>query len=349
MKKSLLVLAGIASIVIACNNNAPKEESNPEKSESVISESDAKLQKQAQSFFKVLPDAEPFGDAKTKLGKKLYYETALSVNNKISCNSCHMLDKYGVDNNAKSPGHDGSLGGRNSPTVYNAYFHISQFWDGRAADLKEQAGGPILNPVEMGMPDSSVCISDYKGRIDYIDEFKEVYPNDPNPVSFNNITDAIAAFEKTLSTPAPFDAYLAGDNNALSADEKAGLETFINTGCITCHMGPGLGGQMYQKFGLINGPYWDYTGSEGHDEGRFEATGNEADKYFFKVPALRNVEKTSPYFHDGSVADLGEAVKIMAKTQLNKDLTDDEVKSIVTFLNSLTGEIPAHALLAENN
>ena len=348
MKKTLLVLAGLASIVVACNESSPEKEKS-ETQEPVVTEADTKLMKQAQAFFKVLPDAEQFGDAKTKLGKKLYYETALSVNNKISCNSCHMLDKYGVDNKSLSSGHDESLGSRNSPTVYNAYFHISQFWDGRAADLKEQAGGPILNPVEMGMPDSSVCISDYKGRIDYIDEFKAVYPNDPDPVTFDNITDAIAAFEKTLSTPSKFDTYLGGDNAALSADEKAGLETFINTGCITCHMGPGLGGQMYQKFGLINGPYWDYTGSEGHDEGRFEATGNEADKYFFKVPALRNVEKTSPYFHDGSVADLGEAVKIMAKTQLNKDLTDAEVQSIVTFLNALTGEIPAHALLAENN
>jgi cytochrome c peroxidase len=195
----------------------------------------------------------------------------------------------------------------------------------------------------MGLASAEQCVSKLEGIDNYPALFAEAFPGQDKPVTYDNLATAIAAFEATLLTPAPFDRYLAGDANALTAEQQKGLETFINTGCITCHMGVGFGGNMYQKFGLINGPYWEYTGSTRQDEGRSVITGNEAEKYFFKVPSLRNVSKTGPYFHDGSVASLSDAVNIMAKTQLNKEITAEETASIVAFLESLTGEVPAHA------
>lgn len=333
-------------ILTACNGESKTEEKSEDNK---ASRADLALHKEATSFFQTLPEPKPFGSAITQLGKKLYYENALSVNGKLSCNSCHLLDNFGVDNEPTSPGHNDIRGERNSPTVYNAYFHIAQFWDGRAADLKEQAAGPVLNPVEMGMPDSNAAVSSIKKIKDYVKYFKIAFPKEENPITYDNITEAIGEFEKTLATPAPFDDYLEGDLTALNDNQKKGLSLFIEKGCITCHMGGGLGGSMYQKFGLVKGPYWEYTGSELQDKGRESFTGNEADRYFFKVPSLRNVAKTAPYFHDGSVEDLGEAIKIMSVTQLGKELTNEEVNSIKAFLKSLTGEIPEHALLAENS
>lgn len=331
------------AILVGCGGSP---ESNPDagSKEKAPEQKENKLLKKAQAYFKVLPEAESFDRPIAQLGKKLYYETALSFSGEMSCNSCHMLDKYGVDNEPTSPGHKGERGERNSPSVYNAYFHIAQFWDGRAEDLKAQAAGPILNPVEMGVADSNVAVKNIEAIQDYIGLFEKAFPNEEQPISYSNITGAIAEFEKTLRTPSKFDDYLAGNAEALNAEELKGMETFINSGCITCHMGPGLGGQMYQKFGLVNGPYWEYTGSERQDEGRFTVTGKESDKQFFKVAALRNVAKTAPYFHDGSVESLDEAVKIMGTTQLGRDLSDEDVSSIVVFLNTLTGEIPPYAL-----
>lgn len=346
MKKLHLSIVVLATILWSCGGSGEANKKLEQIKNAEKQQQDEALLKKAQGFFKVLPEAKAFEGALTELGKKLYYETALSINNEMSCNSCHLLDNFGVDNEATSPGHDGTRGDRNSPTVYNAYFHVAQFWDGRAADLVEQAKGPILNPIEMGLKSEADAVKAIKNIEEYKKMFAKAFPDAKDPITYHNIAVAIGEFEATLSTPAPFDAYLSGDLAALNDQQKRGMETFINSGCITCHMGPGLGGNMYQKFGLINGPYWDYTKSVKQDEGRFEHTKNEADKYFFKVPALRNVAKTHPYFHDGSVADLGEAVKIMAITQLNKELSDDEVKDIVAFLESLTGEIPAHALLS---
>ena len=337
-------LALLLAFTSCGGSSEPQSDDSSPKEENKTSVANDKLLKQAQAYFKVLPEASSFDRPIAKLGKKLYYETALSFNGEMSCNSCHMLDNFGVDNEPTSPGHEGKRGDRNSPTVYNAYFHIAQFWDGRAEDLKAQAAGPILNPIEMGVADSVKAVENIEAIQDYVGLFKEAFPNEENPISYDNITEAIAEFEKTLRTPSKFDEYLSGNTDALNPEELKGMETFINSGCITCHMGPGLGGQMYQKFGLVNGPYWEYTGSERHDEGRFEVTGKEADKQMFKVATLRNVAKTAPYFHDGSVESLEEAVKIMGKTQLGRDLTDADVKSIVTFLNTLTGEIPEYAL-----
>jgi cytochrome c peroxidase len=333
----------VALAFMSCNQNAAvKSQESTAKENTTNKES---LLTKAQSAFSTLPEPASFDRPIAKLGKKLYYETALSASGEMSCNSCHMLDKFGVDNEPTSLGHDKKTRGeRNSPSVYNAYFHLAQFWDGRAENLTEQAKGPVLNPGEMGMTGEGAVDELLKASKEYQRLFAEAFPDQEDPANFNNMAAAIAEFEKTLSTPAPFDAYLSGEENALNAQQKKGLETFMQVGCTTCHTGPGLGGQMFQKFGLLKGPYWEYTGSENIDSGRVKVTNSGMDKFSFKVPALRNVAKTAPYFHDGSVASLAEAIKIMGTTQLGKDLSEEQVNDIAAFLESLTGEIPAYAL-----
>lgn len=302
------------------------------------------LQKRAKTLFGELPEIadnpeNPITEEKVILGKQLYFDVRLSKDNTQSCNTCHNLNTFGVDNLPTSPGNDGKNGTRNSPTVLNAALHASQFWDGRNKDVEEQAGGPILNPVEMAMPSEEFVIERLSGIKEYKELFAKAFPQEEQPITYKNLQKAIGAFERKLITPSKFDDYLAGNDEALNEQEKRGLETFMTTGCITCHSGNALGGQLIQKFGLF-GNYWELTKSDRIDEGRFEVTQNEADKYFFKSPSLRNVEKTYPYFHDGSVANLNEAVKIMAKLQLNKELTEEETNDIVAFLNTLTGDVP---------
>jgi cytochrome c peroxidase len=196
-----------------------------------------------------------------------------------------------------------------------------------------------LNPVEMAMPDEASVIKRLSEIPAYSEMFSKAFPEDPDPVNYNNLKKAIGAFERKLITPSKFDKYLAGDNSILSHQEKEGLQAFIATGCITCHAGNVLGGAMYQKFGLM-GNYWEHTKSEQIDNGRFDITNNEYDRYMFKVPSLRNIEKTYPYFHDGSVKDLRNSIEIMAVIQLNKELTDKELDDITVFLKALTGEVP---------
>lgn len=275
----------------------------------------------------------PVTPEKVKLGEKLYFEKRFSKSGTLSCNSCHDLARYGVDNEPTSPGHEGKRGERNSPTVYNAAVHAFQFWDGRAKSVEEQALGPILNPVEMGMASEGDVLAVLHKDAEYQKLFKAAFPSDKDPLVFENVGKAIGAFERTLMTPSRFDAYIQGDKSALTEMEVKGFERFKATGCTTCHMGTGIGGMMFQKLGLVK-PY------PTEDTGRHAVTGNEADKYMFKVPSLRNVAHTGPYFHDGSVKTLEEAVKIMAEYQLGKTLSDEETKEIVTFLNALTGEIP---------
>lgn len=288
------------------------------------------------AMFKPLDKAtpNPADKAKIDLGRMLYYEPRLSIGQDISCNSCHQLDKFGVDGQPTSPGHKGQRGGRNSPTSFNAFLHFAQFWDGRAADVEAQAKGPVLNPIEMGMPDAKTVEGVLASIPGYKDPFNAAFPGQPNAITYDNVATAIGAFERNLVTPGRFDTYLKGDATALTAEEKKGLETFIATGCTACHSGQVLGGASYQKLGAVV-PY------ETKDTGRFEVTKNEADKFFFKVPSLRNIDKTGPYFHDGSVPTLEEAVLKMGKHQLDKDLKPEEVASIVTFLKALTGEVDA--------
>lgn len=287
------------------------------------------------SMFQALEKPAPTAQSAdlVALGKKLYHDPIMSLDQDISCNSCHNLKTYGVDNLPTSPGHKGQLGGRNSPTVYNAALHMSQFWDGRAKDVEEQALGPVLNPVEMAMPTGDVVIERLQAKAEYKKLFAKAFPHEKEAITFPNVGKAIGAFERTLVTPSRFDAYIKGDTTALNDAEKAGLKTFVQTGCVTCHVGSPLGGQMFQKMGLVK-PY------PLKDLGRYEVTKLEAEKYFFKVPSLRNIEKTGPYLHDGSVATLEDAVRIMAEYQLGKQLSQEETASIVTFLKSLTGELP---------
>lgn len=277
-------------------------------------------------------------DEKVVLGKHLYFDTRLSKDGNNSCNSCHNLNTYGVDNLSFSPGDLGENGGRNSPTTFNAAHHFLQFWDGRAKDVEEQAGGPILNPVEMNIPSKQFLIDRLNGIEGYVGQFEKAFPEADTALTYWNIQLAIAAFERTLITPSKFDQFLNGKHDALNEKELKGLKTFVGTGCIQCHDGSLLGGSSFQKFGVYE-EYWKATGSEKVDEGRFEVTGKESDKYFFKTPSLRNIEKTGPYFHDGSVTELNDAVKIMAKVQLGKELSDNDIDNIVTFLGTLTGDI----------
>jgi cytochrome c peroxidase len=309
--------------------------------------SDSDLLKQARMYFKPLPDKptspayNPTTPEKVELGKKLYFDPRLSLSGVISCNTCHNLSTFGVDGVETSLGHKFFTGGRNAPTVLNSDFQIAQFWDGRAKNLEEQAKGPILNPVEMSMPNPEIVISRLKTIKEYVNEFKEAFPKDKNPVNYDNVAKAIAAFERTLITPSRFDKFLKGDTKALTKKEKEGLKLFMAKGCAGCHSGVALGGTMFQKMGVVK-PY--PAGLIGEDLGRYEVTKKEEDKHVFKVPILRNVTRTYPYFSKGKIWDIKEAVKIMAEYQLGQKLTEDEVDKIVAFLDSLTGEIPKEAL-----
>ncbi len=278
--------------------------------------------------------SNPVTAAKIDLGRKLYFDPRLSRSQEISCNSCHDLASFGVDGEPTSPGHKGQRGGRNSPTVYNAAFHVAQFWDGRAADVEEQAKGPILNPIEMAMASEAEVLAVLRSIPGYRPLFRSAFPGDADAISYDNMARAIGAFERRLVTPGRFDAYLSGDAAALSDQELAGLVTFMDAGCITCHVGPAVGGTLFQKLGLVEAYPTE-------DAGRFDVTGNEADRQVFKVPALRNVAKTGPYFHDGSISSLDEAIRIMARHQLGRTLSGEEVASIRAFLESLTGEVDA--------
>jgi cytochrome c peroxidase len=333
----------------ACGGGEKKQTATTEKTVdiSTLPQTDQDLIKKASGMFGILPKSidnpeNPLNDAKVELGKMLYHDPRLSKSGFISCNSCHNLASFGVDNLPTSIGHKWQLGGRNAPTVLNAAFHTAQFWDGRAKDVEEQAKGPILNPGEMAHSTEDFTVDVIKSIEAYRTLFASAFPGQEQPLTYANIANAIGAFERTLITTSRFDNYLAGDINALNEQEKKGLQTFMNAGCNACHMTATFGGNMYQKFGVTKN-YWEATGSKTKDEGRYQVTKNESDKYFFKVPSLRNVTRTYPYFHDGSVWDLKEAVSIMGELQLGKKLNDEEVNDIVVFLETLTGELPAHA------
>jgi len=308
---------------------------------------DDQLWEQATLYFKPLPDAAPNPNnpvtvAKVELGKMLYFDPRLSKDGNISCNSCHNLATFGVDRLPTSPGDAGEHGDRNSPTVLNAALHGSQFWDGRAEDVEHQAGMPILNPVEMAIPSEEFLVGRLSQYPDYQEHFAAAFPDDHPPLTYHNISRALGAFERTLLTPSRFDDYLRGDRQALSAEERHGLQTFMGMGCTSCHNGVNVGGHIFRKFGL-NDSYWHQTHSAKIDEGRFRVTGDEEDMYVFRVQSLRNVAETYPYFHDGSVATLEEAVRVMSRLQVGMDLEEADVRGVVAFLKSLSGKVPASA------
>jgi cytochrome c peroxidase len=275
----------------------------------------------------------PTTEAKVKLGRMLYYEPRLSLANDVSCNSCHDLASYGVDGKTTSTGHKGQIGGRNSPTVYHAAGHLAQFWDGRAADVEEQAKGPVLNPIEMAMPSKAEVEWRLERIPGYVAAFREAFPGEAKPVTFQNMAMAIGAFERGLVTPSRWDRFLKG-GGGLSAQEMRGHHEFMHGGCASCHNGPYVGGASYQKAGAMN-PWPSQA-----DPGRSAVTHLEKDKMVFKVPSLRNIEKTGPYFHDGKTSKLEDAVKMMGKHQLNVQLNEEQVADIVAWLKTLTGEIP---------
>lgn len=331
--KKMLVIALISVIVFGCGKS---KNENPQDKQLLTQEEITKVATDAKTFFRIIPDKMPGSEANTPemvaLGKKLYFEKKLSSDNTISCNSCHLLDNNGpgVDNKPTSSGVGGKLGTRNSPTVLNAGFHFVQFWDGRAKDLTEQAKGPILNPVEMAMASEKDVVKKISEIAEYKEMFSKAFPKDASPITYDNLAKAIAAFEMTLITHDRFDNFLNGNLTALTQEELKGLDLFIKTGCTTCHTGALMGGTLYQKMGLVN-PYSDKT-----DKGRFDITKQDADMFMFKVPSLRNIALTAPYFHDGKSATLEDAVSQMAWLQLNKKLTAEDSKLITKFLGSLT-------------
>ncbi len=275
--------------------------------------------------------------AVAELGKKLFFDPRLSKSGFISCNSCHNLSMGGTDNIKTSIGHKWNQGPINAPTVLNSSLNLAQFWDGRAKDLQEQAGGPIANPGEMAFT-HELAVDVLQSIPGYVVEFQQVFGTDK--IDINDVTKAIATFEETLVTPnSRFDQWLLGDDSALSSTELAGYQLFKQSGCVACHNGPAVGGTSYQKMGVV-APYKTTNKAEG----RFAVTGKDSDRFKFKVPTLRNIELTYPYFHDGEAATLTEAVDVMGRLQLGKTFTDDEKAKIVAFLKSLTGEQPSFML-----
>ncbi len=298
-----------------------------------------------------VPADNPLSAAKIELGKMLYFDPRLSIDGTVSCNSCHNVMTNGTDNRPVSVGVKGQKGGRSAPTVFNAAFLSAQFWDGRAATLEDQAKGPILNPIEMGMPSEEAVLERLSRIPGYVARFAEVFGE--NGLTYDNIAKAIAAYERTLITPnSPFDRYMRGDKSAMSKEALRGMKLVDSVGCTACHTGPNFAGPatrpvgkgFFQKFPTFTDNEYVRKYDFMSDTGLHSVTGREEDKHMWRVPTWRNVALTAPYFHNGAVKTLDEAVRVMAKTQLNKDLKDDEVHAIVAFLNSLTGEIPPQTL-----
>ena len=301
------------------------------------------LRATALEMFKPLPSTVPalsdnvVTPEKIELGKALFFDPRMSASGVFSCNSCHNVGTGGDDNLETSIGHGWQKGPRNSPTVFNAVFNEAQFWDGRAPDLAAQAKGPVQAGVEMANTPDNV-IATLTSMPQYVDWFKASFPDEAEPVTFDNFAKAIEAFEATLITPAPFDAWLNGDDGALNETEVAGLQLFMDKGCSSCHSGVNLGGNGYYPFGLIEKPGAEVL-PEG-DKGRFAVTDTVDDEYVFRASPLRNIALTAPYFHSGKVWDLKVAVQIMAESQLGAEITDEETDQLVAFLNALSGKLP---------
>ena len=305
----------------------------------------------AQAIFKPLPaDAgtpeRPITPERVELGRALFFETRVSTDGRQSCAACHNPFFYGGDALPQSVGNGGRELPRNVPTVFNTALQFAQHYGGNRVDVEEQAVKALTSGLAYGNKDYAEAEKRLRA-LPYREMFEKAFPGQAEPVNVENWGLAIGAYERVLMTPAPFDKYLQGDTSAIGEQAKRGLDTFMNVGCAGCHSGALVGGGMFQKFG-ITADYWTATGSKEHpvlkgrDKGRFHDTQDEADAYMFKVQQLRNVAVTPPYFHDGSVAELGDAVRVMGKLQLGRDLSDGEVRDIVAFLETLTGEVPAN-------
>ena len=337
----------VGFVILACLATAACDRSRPADRAAATTPSAAAepLMATARALFTPIPAAAPAlpgndaTPAKLALGKMLFFDPRLSASHAISCASCHNIGLGGTDTQPTSIGHHWQRGGRNAPTVLNAVFNTAQFWDGRAADLQAQAGGPMVNPVEMASPQAHVA-EQLHGIPGYREAFAKAFPGETDPVTLPNAQKAIAVFEAGLLTPdSPFDRYLKGDATALTAAQKQGLKLFIGKGCAACHGGINVGGGMYAKFGVVASP--GAVIRPPGDKGRSAVTGVAGDDYGFKVPTLRTIALTAPYFHTGSVWDLRQAVEVMGAAQLGDKLTAAEVDSITAFLGGLTGVQPS--------
>ncbi|MGB8959732.1 MAG: cytochrome c peroxidase [Candidatus Aminicenantales bacterium] len=332
--KSIIALTASLAWAAACSGPGPRP--------------DAGLVRQARDLFGALPEVmasadNPVTPAKVALGKTLFWESRISVDGTVSCSRCHPLGLYAADGLPKSVGNRCRTNPRNAPTILNASAQIAAHWIGNRQNVEDQARQALVGPPSFGMPSYEAAEARLRAIPGYEPLFRKAFPGQPAPVTAGNFALAVGAFERTLVTPAPFDAFLDGSRPGLDDVQKAGLKDFIETGCANCHSGAYFGGQSYRKFGVVE-PYWKRTISPEIDEGRYAVTENEADRYVFKVPVLRNVEMTSSYFHDGSVGRLADAVWIMGKVQLGIDLAEARVKGLTAFLRALTGKIPAAAL-----
>lgn len=276
----------------------------------------------------------PVTDAKVALGRMLYFESALSRTKTLSCNSCHPLASWGTTS-SRTVSDTCRAGRRDIPTVYNAAAEVDLFWDGRAHTPEEQAKGSILSPIEMGLPDEATALARLRDSPKYGPAFRAAFPSVQDPMTLDNMAQALGAFERRLVTPSRWDEFLRGKRDALSAEEKTGFATFVSSGCSDCHNGVAVGGRMYGVLGEAKP--WPLRA----DSGRSSVTGKAADFMLFKVPSLRNVEKTAPYFDYGMVTDLPEAVRLMARYQRSLTLSETDVSAIVTWLKTLTGTVPA--------
>jgi cytochrome c peroxidase len=317
-------------------------------SSALVGAEDKELITRAIQIFGPLPqtmptEQNPITPSKVKLGKNLFYELRISIDGTVSCAKCHPISLYAADGLKKAIGNNCKENPRNAPTIFNAASQIAEHWIGNRTSVEDQAKQSLIGPPAFGMPSYESVEKILRGMKGYVALFQEAFPGEKEPVNVDNFAKAIGAFERTLMTPAPFDDFMKGNAGALTEQQKRGFITLLDAGCMTCHFSPYLGGQMYQKFGVFE-PYWNYTKSVKVDEGRIAVTKNEADKYVFKVPVLRNVEMTPPYFHDGSVDKLEQAVWIMAKIQLGKELSKQQTVDIAAFFTSLTGKLSEDAL-----
>jgi len=336
MKRIIGLPHGLAiiaiSVIVLAGSIAPAEDN------------DAQVLKEAQGLFEPLPkdlatSKSPVTPERVDLGRKLFFDPRISDDGTVSCARCHQPALYGTDGLAKSLGVHSKLNPRNSPSVLNAALQFKAHWRGDRANVEDQAQQALIGPPSFGNADYAAAMARVKAIPGYPEMFKSAFPGETDLVTADSWGKAIGAYERTLVTPSRFDEYLGGKSDALTVAERLGLRTFIDMGCADCHNGVGLGGEKFRKFGVVE-DYWQATGTKEIDKGRTDVTRDPADIYVFKVPSLCNVAMTPPYFHDGSVGTLPDAVRVMARVQLGKTLSDQDTAGIVTFLKSLTGKLP---------
>ncbi|MDG2051157.1 MAG: cytochrome-c peroxidase [Myxococcota bacterium] len=340
--RTLFLLIGLV-IGLVFLNGCPESQPTPEASPAPILDGKPAIQIRTTVTGPIqpIPLEIELDQDRVQLGGQLFHEKGLSSDGSISCASCHNLELAGTDRKRVSSGVGGAAGSVNSPTVFNSGFNFKQFWDGRAETLEEQVDGPLLAEKEMNS-DWETAIAFLSTNPEYVSSFNSIYPDG---ITRANVRDAIAEFERSLYTPnSRFDQYLRGDESSITEQELAGFELFQGLGCVSCHQGANVGGNMFETFGVMDDYFADRGDVVEADMGRFNVTGREIDRHVFKVPSLRNVALTPPYFHDGTVRRLPDAVRIMAKYNLGRTLSDEQVDLIVAFLGSLTGEYQGQML-----